>query len=159
MAFAADVAIFIDVVATSRDNFGVKGHVSVGESDGIEGELHVAFAPEVAGIFGGLEVADEIASAREGLLSKFSHGVKVTEDGISNGYGGGGEVWFVEGALQKGTGGQDGFSRAGTQGQSKKGYRKDYVTAGLHTAPRSHALKFLPPFQNNCVEPAPIEWS
>jgi hypothetical protein len=70
----------------------------------------------VTGIFGGLEMTDEIASAREGLLSEFRHGVKVTEDGISNGYGRGGEVWFIESALQKGTGGQDGFSRAGTQG-------------------------------------------
>jgi hypothetical protein len=126
MAFAADVAFFIDFVAAGGDDFGFQGHIALRHADAIEYQLQIAFAPEMAGIFGGFEMPYKIAAAREGLLSELGYGVQMAEDGVADGDGGRRKVRFVHGALQKGTGGQDHLTRTGTQGKSKKGCCKNY---------------------------------
>jgi hypothetical protein len=67
-------------------------------------------------VFGGFEMANEVAAARESLLAKLRDRVQTTEYGISDRNGGGGKVGFIHGALEKGTGGQDHLPRTGTQG-------------------------------------------
>ena len=121
MPFASDVAILIDLVAAGRDHFRVERHVAVRQSDAIEHQLDVPFAPEMAGVFGRFEVSNQIASTRKRLLAEFGHRVQMTEYGVSDRDGRGREVRFIHGALQKGTGGQDCFPRTGTQGQAENG--------------------------------------
>jgi hypothetical protein len=111
----SDVAIFIDFVAAGGDDLRVERHIAVGQSDAIEHQLHVALAPEMAGILGRFEMPDKIGSARKRLPSEFRHRVQMAEHGIADGNGGGRKVRFIHGALQKGTGGQDGLPRTGTR--------------------------------------------
>jgi hypothetical protein len=62
-------------------------------------------------------MANEIAPARESLLTEFGLCAKMAENGISNIDGGRGEVRFIQSALQKSAGGQDDFPRTGAQSQ------------------------------------------
>jgi hypothetical protein len=58
-------------------------------------------------------VADQITAPRKGLATKCTYSVQMTKNWIPDVDRGRGEVWFVEGALQKSTSGQDDVSRAG----------------------------------------------
>ena len=61
-------------------------------------------------------MSDEVAAAGKCLLAEFRHRVQMTEHGIADRNRGGGKIWFVQRALEKGTGGQDHLPRTGTQG-------------------------------------------
>jgi hypothetical protein len=63
-------------------------------------------------------MSDKIAAARESLLTEYGLGAQMTQNGVPDGYRGRGKVGFVEGTLQKSTGGQDDFPRAGAQAES-----------------------------------------
>src|SRR5208282_2421808 len=84
MTFAPDVAFFIDFIAARGDHLGVERHVAVRQSDAIEHQLHVALAPEMSGVLGRLQMADEIASAWKRLLAEFRYRVQMTKHGISD---------------------------------------------------------------------------
>jgi len=58
-------------------------------------------------------VANQITAPRKGLATKFTYSVQITQNGIPDIDRGRGEVWFIEGALKKSTGGQHDVSRAG----------------------------------------------
>ena len=99
--------------------FGLQRKIAAGQADAIELQLQVALAPEVAGILGRLEMADQVASAGKGLLAELGDAAQMAEHGIADVGRGGGEVGFIEGTLQKSTGGQDDIARAGAQAQAK----------------------------------------
>src|ERR1051326_4236249 len=113
VALAIDLALFIDFVAASGDDLGLERKVSAGDADAIKRDLQVSLAPEVAGIFGGFQVTDEIASAGKGLLAEFSDSAKMAENGIADVNGGCGEIGLIHSALQEGTGGPDKITCAG----------------------------------------------
>jgi hypothetical protein len=62
-------------------------------------------------------MADEIASAWKSLLTELGQATQVAEHGVSDVCRGRGKVGFIEGTLQKSTGGQDDIPRAGAQTQ------------------------------------------
>jgi len=74
-------------------------------------QLQISLAPEVAGLFGGFEMTNKIASARKSLLAEFGDATEVTENGIADFRGFAGKVRLVESALQKSSGWQDDTSR------------------------------------------------
>ena len=121
MSFAVDLALFVDFVAAGRDDLGLKGQIAGGQADAIELQLQISLAPEVARILGGIEMSDKIASAGKSLLSKLGHSAQVAQHGIADIDCGRGEIGFVEGTLQKSTGGQDDIPCAGAQAQRKTG--------------------------------------
>ena len=107
MSFAADVAIFVDFIATGSDDFRVERHIALRQADAVELELHVTLAPKMAGIFGGFEVADEIGTAGESLLAEFGDCVQTAEHGVSDSDSGRGEVWVHPWCIS------EGYRRAG----------------------------------------------
>ena len=113
VAFAFDVALFIDFVTAGADDLRVERQVAAGQADAIELQLQISLAEEVAGIFGRFEVADQIASTRKSLLAELSHAAQVAKHGIADIGCGRGEIGFIQGALQKSAGGQDNFPCAG----------------------------------------------
>ena len=120
MSFAVDLALLVDFVAAGGDDFGLERQVAAGKADAIELHLQISLAPEVAGILGGFEMADKIASAGKSLLTELGDSAQVAENGVADIDGGRGEIRFVEGALQKSTGGQDNVPCAGAQGKDRK---------------------------------------
>jgi hypothetical protein len=113
VAFAVDFALFVDFVAASANDFGVERQVAAGQTDAVELQFQVALTPEVAGIFCGFEVTDQIGAAGESLLAEFGYAAQVAEHGIADIGCTRGEVGFIESALQESAGGQDNFARAG----------------------------------------------
>src|ERR1700691_299078 len=87
VAFAADVAIFIDFIAARGDHFGVERHIALRQSDAVEDQLQVAFAPEMTGLLRGLEMSDKVGPAGKGLLSELGDRVQMAEHRIANGGG------------------------------------------------------------------------
>ncbi len=117
MSLAVDPALLVDFVAAGRDDLGFEREIAAGHADTIELQLQISLAPEVAGIFRRFEMANQIASARESLLTELGLRAKVAEDGVPDVDGGRGEVGFIQSALQKSAGGQDDLARAGAQSQ------------------------------------------
>src|SRR5579859_1878471 len=113
MTFAVDLALLVDFVAASRDDFGFERQVAGRNADAVELQLEVSLAPEVTGIFGVFEMSDEIAASRERLLTELGLSAEVAKNRVPDINGGRGKVGFIEGTLQKSTGGQDDFPCAG----------------------------------------------
>ena len=78
MTFAVDLAFLVDLESASGDDFAVEWDVAGGNADAVELQLQISLAPEVAGIFGGLEMPNEITSARECLLAEHGNAAKMT---------------------------------------------------------------------------------
>ncbi len=119
MSFAVDLALFVDLIAASRDDLGLKRQIAARQSDAIELQLQVSLAPEVAGILGRFEMSDQITSPRKSLLTEFGLPTEVTQYRVPDIDRGRGKVGFIEGTLQKSTGGQDHVPCAGAQAQRK----------------------------------------
>src|SRR5579862_2843623 len=145
MALAVDFALLVDFVAASGNHLRFERKIPGGEPDAVELQLQISLAPEVAGIFGGLEMSDEIAAAREGLLSELGDAAQMAEHGVADVDRIGREVRFVQGTLQQRAGGQDDVAGSGEwserddnethEGESQGRMQK----SGLHTSPRSLA--------------------
>src|ERR1035438_5043249 len=121
MPLAINLSLFIDFVAAGCDDLGFQGQIAGRQPDAIELQLQISLAPEVARILGCFEMSDKITSARKGLPTKLGHSAKVAQNRIPDIDGGRGEIRFVEGTLQKSTGGQDDIPCAGAQAQRKDG--------------------------------------
>src|SRR5450631_1410544 len=119
MSFAVDLPLLIDFVAARGDDFGLERQVAARNADAIELQLQISLAPEVAGILGCFEMADEIAAARKSLLTELGDSAQVTKNGVPDVDRGRGEIRLVEGTLQKSAGGQDNIPCAGAQAQRK----------------------------------------
>jgi hypothetical protein len=119
MSFAVDLALFVDFVAAGRNDLGFKGQIPGGETDAIELQFQITLAPEVTRILRGIEMTDQVAAAGKSLLAKLGDTAQVAEHGIANVDGGRGQIGFIEGALQKSTGGQNDVPRAGAQGEDE----------------------------------------
>src|ERR1700756_3996020 len=88
-------------------------------------------------------MADQIASARKGLLAEYGYATKMTENRISNINRCGREVGLIQRALQQSTGGHDHIACAGAHRKCEKGYcQKGEQQLVLHTSPQSHAPSF-----------------
>src|SRR5690242_17262435 len=109
MAFAADVAFFVDLVAAVADHFCFHGHIAGGQSDAIELQLQVTLAEEMAGFLVGFKMSNQVGATREGLMTEFGHAAKMTENRVPYRSSRRIEVRFINGALQNRAGGQDNF--------------------------------------------------
>src|SRR5690242_16825085 len=115
MSFALDLALFVDAVTTGRNDLGFQREIAAGQANAIELQLHRSLAPKVARILGCFEMSDEVASARKRLLTEFGLRAQVAKYGVPDVDRGRGEVGFIQGTLQKSTGGQDNVPCAGAQ--------------------------------------------
>ena len=94
----------------------------------------------MAGILCRFQMSDQITSPRESLLTEGCNSPQVTKYRIPDIHSGRGKVRFVEGTLQKSTGGQDHIPCAGAQAQSEYTHNQDSIAQiAIHTSPLSHA--------------------
>ncbi len=99
MSFAVDLSLLVDFVTAGGDDLGFERQVAAGHADAVELQLQISLAPEVAGIFGGFEMANQIAAARESLLTEDGDAAKMAEHGISDVDGGRGRGWVHSGCI------------------------------------------------------------
>src|SRR5579871_1486979 len=106
MSFAVDLALLVNFIAARSDHLGFERQIAARQSNAVKLQLEVSLAPEVTGILGGFEMSDEVTATRKGLLTKLGDSAKVAKNGVPDIDGGRGKVRFIEGTLQKSTGGQ-----------------------------------------------------
>src|SRR5438309_6141481 len=68
MTLAVNLAFLIHLVAAGGNNFCLERQISRGQADAVELNLEISLAPEMAGILGRIQMADQIAAPGEGLL-------------------------------------------------------------------------------------------
>src|SRR5262252_3269720 len=118
MPLAADVAFTIHFEAPRSNHLGVERQISTRQSNAIKLDFHEPFTDEMPRLLVGLEMSDEIGSARKRLLTELSESAKMTEDRVADRGRGRRKIGFVQSALQECAGGHDNVARAGAQGQT-----------------------------------------
>jgi hypothetical protein len=122
MSFAVELSQFVYFLTAGGDHFRFERKIAAGYANAVELEFQISLAPEVAGIFGVLEVANQITSARECLLAEDGYAAKVAENGVSNVDRCRREIGLIERTLQKSAGGDNHIARAGAHSENAKGY-------------------------------------
>ena len=112
MTFAVYLPLLVDLVPFGGDHLGFEREIAGGQADAVELQLQISLAPEVAGILRSFQMAHEIAAAGKSLLSELGDAAQMAQHGIAHVHRVGGQVRFVEGALQKSSGGQDDVTSA-----------------------------------------------
>ena len=118
MAFAVNVSLRVDLQVGGGDNLCPERQDFAGNDQAVKFQSDPALANEVAGILVILEMAAEHGAAGKCGMPEGVDNSKMAKDGIADHGGFGGEVGFIEGALQKRT-------RRDDVVRSRGGLRKD----------------------------------
>jgi hypothetical protein len=81
--FAEDISFTIDVKSTGRDHLGIKGNIGIRESDPVEGQFQITFAPEMPWILVGFQMSRHVRAAWECRTPEFLHHADMTKYGIA----------------------------------------------------------------------------
>ena len=134
VAVAVDLAFGVNTVAGSCDDAGVDGDDGIGlHHEAVEDELHPSLADEVAGVFVGCEVTDEVAAIRE-RASAVAFGVaEGAHDRVADFFGLRGDFVFSNSAVDDRSGWDELIAISdGRGGCEKQGQDERYLQGKLH---------------------------